>query len=93
MNFEEIMRMMTPEVYANIKQAVELGKWPDGRRLSKEQRESCLQAMIAFEERTDMPQAQRTGFIEQHGCSSGWERDAEESVPSQVLDLKAEPKR
>jgi uncharacterized protein YeaC (DUF1315 family) len=91
MNFEEIMRMMTPEVYANMKRAVELGKWPNGQRLSAEQRQNCLQAMIAWEERSGVPEDQRTGYLERKGCSSGWERN-DEAVPSQVMDLKSEPK-
>ena len=47
--FVEMLRNITPEVYASLKQAVEIGKWPDGRRLTQEQKELCMQAMIGWE--------------------------------------------
>ncbi|WP_372750102.1 DUF1315 family protein, partial [Litorivivens sp.] len=29
-----MLKAMTPEIHAALKRAVEIGKWPDGRRLS-----------------------------------------------------------
>lgn len=69
MNFDDLMRMMTPEVHANLKRSVELGKWPDGRRLDREQRQSCLQAIIAFEAKNNMPEHLRTGYVASKGCT------------------------
>ena len=48
-NFVEVASTITAEVYESFKLAVEIGKWPDGRKLSLEQKELCLQAMIAYE--------------------------------------------
>ena len=48
-SFLDAIRTITPEIYENLKLAVELGKWGDGRKLTPEQRELCLQAMIAWE--------------------------------------------
>ncbi len=49
MNLQELLSSLTPEIYQNLKRAVELGKWSDGNRLSSEQRQLCMQAMIAYE--------------------------------------------
>ena len=47
MNVEQLLAAMTPDVYERLRQAVETGKWPDGKVLSDEQKENCLQAGIA----------------------------------------------
>lgn len=49
MNYNDLIANLTPEIYENIKRAVELGKWPNGLVLSKEQKEHCLQAIIAYD--------------------------------------------
>jgi uncharacterized protein YeaC (DUF1315 family) len=74
MTYEELIAAMTPEMHVSLKQAVELGKWPDGRRLSSEQRDICMRAVIAYDTEKLPPEA-RTGFIDrtkkdgsQHGA-------------------------
>ena len=64
MNFEKMIEAMTPEIYQSLKRAVELGKWPNGERLSQEQRETSLRAVIAYEHARNMPDAERVGFID-----------------------------
>lgn len=63
MDVKQLLSSLTPEIYQNLKRAVELGKWPDGNRLSPEQRQLCMQAMIAYEQK-NLPPEQQTGFIE-----------------------------
>jgi uncharacterized protein YeaC (DUF1315 family) len=63
MNLQQLLSSLTPDIYANLKRAVELGKWPDGKRLSQEQRELCMQAVIAYEHR-HLPPEQHIGYIE-----------------------------
>lgn len=63
MNLQQLLSSLTPDIYHNLKRAVELGKWPDGKRLSREQRELCMQAVIAYE-RQHLPPEQQTGYIE-----------------------------
>lgn len=63
MNLQQLLSNLTPAIYHNLKRAVELGKWPDGNRLSREQRELCMQAVIAYEHR-HLPPEQQTGYIE-----------------------------
>ncbi len=62
MTFEELLQSMTPEIHASMKQAVELGKWPDGRRLTVDERQACLQAVIAYDAE-HLPEEQRVGYI------------------------------
>src|SRR5690554_5921729 len=62
--FIQMLRNISPEVYESLKTAVELGKWADGRKLTQEQKELCLQAIIAWE-MDNLPEEERTGYIAQ----------------------------
>lgn len=68
-SMEQLIEEITPDIYANLKSAIELGKWNDGSRLSAEQLESCMQAVILYESK-NLPQQQRTGFDLVANCSS-----------------------
>lgn len=85
MDLEEILSIVTPEVHDGLRQAVELGKWPDGTRLSRQQRELCMQAVIAWESR-HLPPDQRTGHIDRGSKSEG-ERCATPSAEPEVIRL------
>ncbi|GLS84387.1 YeaC family protein [Paraferrimonas haliotis] len=45
----KVIENMPHEVYLNLKQAVELGKWPDGSLLTEAQKESSMQAIILYQ--------------------------------------------
>jgi uncharacterized protein len=62
MTLEELIAKMTPEMHTVVRQAVELGRWPNGQVLDPEQREMCLQALIVYETKR-LPEEQRTGYI------------------------------
>jgi len=62
MDFQQLIESITPEIYANLKGAVELGKWPDGSRLTIDQREQSLQAIIAYDAR-HKAEEERVGYI------------------------------
>lgn len=68
-SMEQLIQEITPDIYANLKSAIELGKWNDGNRLSTEQLELCMQAVILYESK-NLSQAQRTGFDLVANCSS-----------------------
>ena len=81
MDFNTIVEMITPEVHASLRRAVEIGKWADGVALTREQREQCLQAVIAWEARHLASEA-RTGYIDRvrtlaHRCAQGYLRQRE----------------
>lgn len=63
LTFEEIIDQVTPEIYEELKQVVASGKWLDGRKLSSQQIEHCLQAIIAYETR-HVDELKQTGVIE-----------------------------
>ncbi len=64
MKFEDAAQQLTPEIYERFKQALELGKWPDGRELTKEQKEICMQAVMLYEARHQMEEKERIGYID-----------------------------
>ena len=68
-SFAEMIQNITPEIYQSLKLAVEIGKWPDGRKLTQEQKELSLQAMIAWELQ-NLPEDQRTGYMGPQECQS-----------------------
>jgi len=36
MTLDDFIRLINPEIYENLKTAVELGRWPTGQKLTKE---------------------------------------------------------
>ncbi len=68
-SFNEMIENITPEIYQSLKTAVELGKWSDGRKLTAEQKELSLQAVIAWEIQ-NLPEEQRTGYMGPQECAS-----------------------
>ncbi|SDT00534.1 DUF1315 family protein [Pseudomonas fuscovaginae UPB0736] len=75
-SFSEMIENITPDIYQSLKLAVEIGKWSDGRKLTTEQRELSLQAMIAWETQ-NLPEDQRTGYMGPQECAS-----KSESIPN-----------
>jgi len=61
-SIDELIDGITPEIYQNLRSAIELGKWETGEPLSDEQKEYCMQAIIAYEHR-HVPVERRTGFM------------------------------
>ena len=68
-SFVEMIENLTPDIYESLKLAVEIGKWSDGRKLTQEQRELSLQALIAWEVR-NVPEDQRIGYMGPQVCAS-----------------------
>ncbi|MDP2225861.1 MAG: YeaC family protein [Moraxellaceae bacterium] len=60
---EKMLAALTPDLVQSFKRAIEIGKWPDGRRLTDEQRATCMQAVIAWEHH-HLPEDQRVGYID-----------------------------
>ena len=64
MNFEDAVKQLDPEIYQRFKVAIELGKWPDGRVLTNEQKALCLQAVMLYESEHRVPEEQCVGYID-----------------------------
>lgn len=82
MDYQQLIETMTPDIHRALRRAVELGKWPDGRALSEQQRALCMEAVLAWEAR-HLPEERRVGYID-HGskaqaqrCGGGAEPKAE----------------
>ncbi len=86
-SMDELLAMMDPQVLDNLRTAVELGRWPNGDRLSSEQVGQCLQAIIAYEQR-HLPETQRTGYIDTAGIGKSHCDDDQQPAPDAVQDLK-----
>lgn len=68
-SFNEMIKNITSDIYQSLKLAVEIGKWADGNKLTAEQRELSLQAMIAWEIQ-NLPEEERTGYMGPQECQS-----------------------
>ena len=75
-SLQELIANMTPEIYENLRSAVELGKWQDGSRLSPQQLEHCMEAVILYEAQ-NLPPAERTGAPLKQQCESADSADAQ----------------
>ncbi|MCL4170555.1 UNVERIFIED_CONTAM: hypothetical protein GTU68_027422, partial [Idotea baltica] len=60
MNLDQMLASVTPEVYENLKYAVETGKWQNGQRLTTEQRENSLQLVLAYQAKVEKSNQQFT---------------------------------
>ena len=61
--WRDLLESMTPEIHQSLKTAIELGKWPNGERLSPQQVELCLQAVIAYDQRY-LIETERVAYID-----------------------------
>jgi hypothetical protein len=62
MNFDKLIENMTPDIHQALKRAVEIGKWPNGKELTQEQRALCLEAVISYDNKF-LSEEQRVGYI------------------------------
>jgi|TARA_R110002049_G_scaffold74278_4_gene191682 uncharacterized protein YeaC (DUF1315 family) len=86
MNFKDVAQQISPDIYRRFKEALELGKWPDGRALSKEQKEICLQAVIVYEAAQGVPEEKKTGYVDStKKTSSCGPKDDEAADPIRIL--------
>ena len=63
MDYLQLIDTMSPEIYQSLKRSLELGKWPDGKPLTVEQRHNTMQAVIAWGEK-HLPEKERVGYID-----------------------------
>lgn len=62
MNKQTILDSLTPEIVDKFRTAIELGKWADGRKLTDEQRQTCMQAVMVWEHEY-LDAKDRVGYI------------------------------
>ncbi|MBN4055112.1 DUF1315 family protein [bacterium AH-315-K03] len=71
MDFTEIIKHITPEIYQALKYAIEIGKWPDGRALTQEQKELSMQAVIRYEHQQQVNEFDKVGYIDRGHKAEG----------------------
>ncbi len=75
MNIEQMLAVLDADIVARLKTAVEIGKWPNGVVLTKEQRQTSMQAVIAWESQ-NVPEKERSGYIDKGHKEEGDECDS-----------------
>lgn len=80
----ELVESLTPEMAQDLKRAIERGKFPDGRIVSKAQRELMLEAVILYDA-AKLPEHERTGFIHRKKTASGIVDLVPDLIPSKVV--------
>ena len=70
MDFEQLISNITPEIHTALRRAIEIGKWPNGQRLTPEQKELCMEAVINYEHR-HLDEHERVGFIDRGSKAEG----------------------
>lgn len=66
-DLSELLENLSPELYELLKNAIEIGKWADGSRMSREQVEQAMQIVIAYEA-NNVAADQRVGYISDNAC-------------------------
>lgn len=62
MQLAAFLKCMTATIYQTLREAIELGKWADGRKLSTDEQAAILQALIIYEAEQVAP-SERIGFM------------------------------
>jgi len=70
MDLAQLINNITPDIYQRLKTALEIGKWPDGRVLTQEQKELCMEAIIHYEH-VNVSETEKTGYIDRGHKAEG----------------------
>lgn len=79
MEYNQLVAQLTPEIYQRLKQALELGKWPDGRVLTDAQKQSCMEAVLRYQA-MHLPKEEHSGYMKDTCKSSADKQDDQEQV-------------
>ncbi len=90
MDIQEFINNINPQLHQVLRQSLELGRLPDGRRFDAEEKALLLQALIAWEQ-NNIPEEQRIGYIEKPQCASERNifKDSVAEQPLSIIDNKA----
>lgn len=88
-SMEQLLDCINPEVYSALKLAIEIGKWEDGKRLSPEQLELCMQAVILYETK-NLPEQDRVGYALAADCKSKGSETLEQPISISNLQKRSE---
>ena len=77
----ELVESLTPDMVDDLKRAIELGKFPDGRVVSDEQKTLMIEATIRYDA-LNLPETERSGFIHRKKTASGILDTVPDLIPS-----------
>jgi uncharacterized protein YeaC (DUF1315 family) len=89
MDFEKLISSMSPEINASLKRAIEIGKWPDGKKLTDEQKALCMEAVLTYEQRF-VKEEERVGYIDR-GSKADGEMCGDTDATSNANDSQEKP--
>ena len=81
----ELVESLTPSMVSDLKQAIELGKFPDGRVVSEKQKELMIEATILYDA-MKLSEEERTGFIHRGKQASGIMDHTSDIILSKDID-------
>ena len=81
----ELIESLTPSMVNDLKQAIELGKFPDGQVVSNEQKELMIEATILYDA-LKLPEEERIGFIHRKKQASGFTDDTSDIILYKDID-------
>jgi uncharacterized protein YeaC (DUF1315 family) len=90
-NAEAILAALNPDIVDRLRTAVEIGKWPNGDRLTDEQRATSMRAVLLWEGK-NLPENLRTGYIDK-GKKEGEACDTDHDHSSHGQDDEERPLR
>lgn len=82
MDKQQVIDSLNPEIVERFRTAIELGKWADGSKLSAEQRQTCMQAVMIWEHE-HLPPEERIGYISKPVKADG-------SIEGEACDVEHE---
>jgi len=82
---DELIEKLTPDMVASLKQAIALGKFPDERPVTQEQKELMLEAIIRYEAQHTR-ETERTGFIDRSKATCEVPDLAADLIPTRGVD-------
>lgn len=87
MDYDALIARLDATTCDALRRAIELGKFPDGRKLTDEQRELCMEAVLAWEVR-NLPPEQHTGYIDRGRKAEGEQCDSHDHAKEQPLTIR-----
>ena len=82
---DELAESLTPDMASDLKRAIELGIFPDGRAVTRQQKELMLGAIIHYDA-LNVPECNRTGFIQGKEKIPGISDSLADLIPSRRVD-------
>ena len=82
---DALVESLTPDMVSDLKRSIELGRFPDGRVVTEQQKELMLEAIICYDA-LNVSEVDRIGFIHRKKQASGIFDSVDNLIPSGRVD-------